>query len=78
MGFPGETEAEFEELRRFVADYRFERLGVFPYSLEPGTPARLSAPRSSPSTSHRLRAMPSRMAPAWPEIPPPSIVASMS
>jgi ribosomal protein S12 methylthiotransferase len=38
-GFPGETDAEFEELRRFVADFKFERLGVFPYSLEPGTPA---------------------------------------
>ncbi len=38
-GFPGETDAEFEELRQFVADYKFERLGVFPYSLEPGTPA---------------------------------------
>jgi ribosomal protein S12 methylthiotransferase len=38
-GFPGETEAEFEELRRFVAEFKFERLGVFPYSLEPGTPA---------------------------------------
>jgi ribosomal protein S12 methylthiotransferase len=38
-GFPGETDAEFEELRRFVADFRFERVGVFPYSLEPGTPA---------------------------------------
>ena len=38
-GFPGETEAEFEELRDFVAAFKFERLGVFPYSLEPGTPA---------------------------------------
>ena len=38
-GFPGETEAEFEELKQFVADFKFERLGVFPYSLEPGTPA---------------------------------------
>jgi ribosomal protein S12 methylthiotransferase len=38
-GFPGETDAEFEELRQFVAEFRFERLGVFPYSLEPGTPA---------------------------------------
>ena len=38
-GFPGETDAEYEELKRFVADFRFERLGVFPYSLEPGTPA---------------------------------------
>jgi ribosomal protein S12 methylthiotransferase len=38
-GFPGETDAEFEEMRQFVADFKFERLGVFPYSLEPGTPA---------------------------------------
>ena len=39
VGFPGETEAEFEELCEFVRDARFERAGVFPYSLEPGTPA---------------------------------------
>jgi ribosomal protein S12 methylthiotransferase len=38
-GFPGETEAEFEELLEFVKDTRFERLGVFPYSFEPDTPA---------------------------------------
>ncbi len=39
VGFPGETEAEFEELANYVAAARFERLGVFPYSFEPGTPA---------------------------------------
>ena len=39
VGFPGETDAEFEELCDFVTEQRFERLGVFPYSLEPGTPA---------------------------------------
>jgi ribosomal protein S12 methylthiotransferase len=39
VGFPGETEAEFEELCDFVRQTRFERVGVFPYSLEPGTPA---------------------------------------
>src|SRR5207247_5866573 len=39
VGFPGETEAEFEELADFVQTTRFERVGVFPYSLEPGTPA---------------------------------------
>ncbi|HEY7312292.1 MAG TPA: 30S ribosomal protein S12 methylthiotransferase RimO [Gemmataceae bacterium] len=39
VGFPGETEAEFEELCEFVRDARFERAGVFLYSLEPGTPA---------------------------------------
>lgn len=38
-GFPGETDAEFEELLAFVQGQRFERVGVFPYSLEPGTPA---------------------------------------
>lgn len=38
-GFPGETDAEFEELVEFVARQRFERLGVFTYSLEPDTPA---------------------------------------
>jgi ribosomal protein S12 methylthiotransferase len=39
VGFPGETDAEFEELLSFVQEARFERLGVFPYSCEPGTPA---------------------------------------
>jgi ribosomal protein S12 methylthiotransferase len=39
VGFPGETEAEFEELAAFVRETKFERCGVFPYSLEPGTPA---------------------------------------
>src|SRR5579872_6765925 len=38
-GFPGETEAQFEELCDFVQETRFERMGVFTYSLEPGTPA---------------------------------------
>ena len=39
VGFPGETEAEFDELLDYIKQARFERLGVFPYSLEPGTPA---------------------------------------
>jgi ribosomal protein S12 methylthiotransferase len=39
VGFPGETDGEFEELVEFVREARFERAGVFPYSLEPGTPA---------------------------------------
>ncbi len=39
VGFPGETEQEFEELREFVASMRFERLGVFPYSFESDTPS---------------------------------------
>ena len=39
VGFPGETEEQFDELRDFVRETRFERLGVFPYSPEPGTAA---------------------------------------
>ncbi|SIN97993.1 SSU ribosomal protein S12P methylthiotransferase [Singulisphaera sp. GP187] len=39
VGFPGETEAEFNELREYIEATRFERLGVFPYSFEPDTPA---------------------------------------
>jgi ribosomal protein S12 methylthiotransferase len=39
VGFPGETDAEFEELLAFARATRFERVGVFPYSFEPGTPA---------------------------------------
>ena len=39
VGFPGETEEQFEELCQFVRDAHFERAGVFIYSLEPGTPA---------------------------------------
>lgn len=39
VGFPGETEAQFEELCDFVVDYRFDRMGVFPYSPEEGTAA---------------------------------------
>ena len=38
-GFPGETDEQFEELAEFVRQQRFERLGVFTYSLEPDTPA---------------------------------------
>ncbi len=38
-GFPGETDAHFEELVDFVREAHFERLGVFTYSLEPDTPA---------------------------------------
>ncbi|MCH7990559.1 MAG: radical SAM protein [Planctomycetes bacterium] len=39
VGFPGETDAQFEELKDFVRETRFERMGVFEYSLEPETPA---------------------------------------
>ena len=39
VGFPGETDEEFEELVQFVKDMRFERMGAFAYSEEEGTHA---------------------------------------
>ena len=39
VGFPGESEAAFERLLEFVDDVRFDRLGVFTYSPEEGTPS---------------------------------------
>ena len=38
-GFPGETDKDHEELKDFIKKMRFDRLGVFPYSKEEGTPA---------------------------------------
>lgn len=38
-GFPGETDEEHEEMAAFVREMRFDRLGVFEYSREDGTPA---------------------------------------
>ena len=39
VGYPGETEKEFQELKEFVAQARFDRMGVFAYSPEENTPA---------------------------------------
>jgi ribosomal protein S12 methylthiotransferase len=39
VGFPGETEREFEELLSFIREVKFERLGAFIYSKEEGTDA---------------------------------------
>lgn len=39
VGFPGETDAIFDELVRFVDKWKFERAGVFAFSAEPKTPA---------------------------------------
>lgn len=38
-GFPGETEEDFQEMREFIQEVRFDRLGVFAYSQEEDTPA---------------------------------------
>ena len=39
VGFPGETQNDFEKLYDFVEDTKFDKLGVFTYSKEDGTPA---------------------------------------
>lgn len=39
VGFPGETKEDFEDLENFVKETKFDKLGVFPYSKEEGTPA---------------------------------------
>ena len=39
VGFPGETEEDFEELYNFIKEAKFDRLGAFSYSKEDGTPA---------------------------------------
>ncbi|MCA8941216.1 MAG: 30S ribosomal protein S12 methylthiotransferase RimO [Planctomycetes bacterium] len=55
VGFPGETEADFAELRDFVAEYEFERMGVFPYSDEEGTAAFGAAGRVPPEVAEERR-----------------------
>lgn len=54
-GFPGETDADFEETLRIVRDYPFSNLHVFPYSERPGTPA-ASMPGAVPVRVRRERA----------------------
>ena len=54
-GFPGETEEDHRELMAFVEKMRFDRLGVFPYSREEGTPAAVMENQVHPSTKKRRR-----------------------
>jgi ribosomal protein S12 methylthiotransferase len=56
VGFPGETEAEFQALHEFTRQARFQRLGIFPYSPEKGTAAaRLGDPVPQRIKTRRLR-----------------------
>jgi len=55
VGFPGETEAAFHALLDFVEEVRFERLGVFTYAPEEGTPA-LALPDPVPREQAEERA----------------------
>ncbi|HSN91616.1 MAG TPA: 30S ribosomal protein S12 methylthiotransferase RimO [Anaeromyxobacteraceae bacterium] len=54
VGLPGETEEDFEDLLAFVREQRFERLGVFEYSAEEGTPA-AEMPEQVPAEVRRER-----------------------
>jgi ribosomal protein S12 methylthiotransferase len=51
VGFPGETDAAFENLLDFVEDVRFDRLGVFTYSPEEGTPSPAFAGQVEPEVA---------------------------
>ena len=53
VGFPGETDAEFEETRHLVADCPFSYLHVFRFSPRPGTPAATMAEQVHPETISR-------------------------
>lgn len=71
VGFPGETERQFEELVRFVEHQRFERLGVFAFCPEPGTPAAtMEAQVPEPikqDRCRRLQEVQQKIAYAWSE-----------
>ena len=51
VGFPGETEEDFDETRRFLEALRPAQLHVFPYSVRPGTPAADMPGRVSPKVA---------------------------
>lgn len=55
VGFPGETEAHFENLLGFIRETRFERLGVFAYSQEQGTVAGKMAAQVTPRVRQQRR-----------------------
>jgi len=54
-GFPGETEAEFEELSEFVAAQKFDHMGVFVYSYEESTPSSKLPDHVPDDVKHRRR-----------------------
>ncbi len=63
VGHPGETEADFQELMEFADEVRFDRLGVFPYSLEEGThAASLPDPVPAETAQERMETLMDRQA----------------
>lgn len=55
VGFPGETEEDFEQLLDFVREQRFERMGAFAYCEEEGTYAALNLPDNVPAEVKQQR-----------------------
>ena len=53
VGYPQETEEHFEHLKQFIQDMKFDRVGVFEYSREKGTPSYDMKPRVSKKIAHR-------------------------
>jgi len=53
VGFPGETEEQFQELYQFLEKIKFDRLGAFIYSAEPNTPASKYENQIDPKVSQR-------------------------
>lgn len=53
LGYPGETEEEFNEILSFLEDYRLDWVGVFPYFQEEGTPAAKLHPQVHHATKKR-------------------------
>lgn len=55
VGFPGETEDQFQELLQFIQDHPLDNIGVFKYSREPGTPAAEMPNQVDEETKERRR-----------------------
>lgn len=55
VGYPGETEEEFEHLYEFIKDMKFNKLGVFEYSREKGTPSYNMKPQISKKVMKKRR-----------------------
>ncbi len=53
VGYPQETEEHFEHLKQFIQDMKFDRVGVFEYSREKGTPSYNMKPQVSKKIAHQ-------------------------
>ena len=53
VGYPQETEEHFEHLKQFIKDMKFDRVGVFEYSREKGTPSYNMKPRVTKRVAHK-------------------------